>query len=81
MPLYDYECKECGYRFEQRQKMSDAPIEVCPKCGGTVERLISAGIGLIFKGAGFHATEYHGAPSSCSLGSSCCSCGDKSSSS
>jgi len=58
MPAYDHKCKECGRRFEPRQRMSEQPIEVCPECGGTVERLISGGAGLIFKGSGFHATDY-----------------------
>ena len=34
MPLYEYQCDTCGHRFEVIQKFSDAPIEVCPKCGG-----------------------------------------------
>jgi putative FmdB family regulatory protein len=54
MPAYDYECKECGRRFEGRQKMSEEPIAVCPQCGGKAERLISGGAGIIFKGSGFY---------------------------
>jgi putative FmdB family regulatory protein len=61
MPTYDYACQECGYRFERFQRVSDAPLAGCPKCGGRVQRLIGAGSGLIFKGSGFHATDYHGA--------------------
>ncbi len=34
------------------------PVKICPQCGGTVERLISAGSGLIFKGSGFYITDY-----------------------
>lgn len=58
MPTYDYKCGECGHRFERLQRMSDAPVEVCPECGGTVKRLISAGAGLVFRGKGFHSTDY-----------------------
>jgi predicted nucleic acid-binding Zn ribbon protein len=40
------------------QKMTDEPVKVCPKCGGEVEKLISAGAGLLFKGSGFYITDY-----------------------
>ncbi|MDP2053978.1 MAG: zinc ribbon domain-containing protein, partial [Acidobacteriota bacterium] len=33
MPLYEYECTACAHRFEVIQKFSDAPIDICPKCG------------------------------------------------
>lgn len=72
MPTYEYECKNCGIRFDQFQKMSDAPLRVCPECGGTVERIISAGAGIIFKGSGFHATDYHGAQPDCGRDAPCC---------
>jgi putative FmdB family regulatory protein len=72
MPAYDYECKECGRRFERRQKMSDPPVEFCPQCGGKVERLISGGAGIIFKGSGFYATDYRAARPSCGRDTPCC---------
>ncbi len=58
MPTYEYECSDCGYTFEAFQKISDAPLEVCPKCGGRVKRLIGGGMGIIFKGSGFYVTDY-----------------------
>lgn len=58
MPTYEYACEGCGLRFEKQQKMSDAPIEDCPECGGSVRRLIGAGSGIIFKGRGFYKTEH-----------------------
>ncbi len=58
MPTYDYECSNCGRRFELFQKMSDPPCETCPDCGGPVRRLIGAGAGLLFKGSGFYITDY-----------------------
>ncbi len=58
MPTYDYECAKCGDTFEYFQKMTDLPLEKCPKCGGEVKRLISAGSGIIFKGKGFYQTDY-----------------------
>ncbi|MFH1287374.1 MAG: FmdB family zinc ribbon protein [bacterium] len=58
MPTYDYECEKCEYVFEQFQKINDKHLETCPKCHGKVKRLISAGAGIIFKGSGFHGTDY-----------------------
>lgn len=68
MPTYEYECVSCGYRFEKFQKMSDEPIKKCPKCGKNVNRLIGTGIGVIFKGSGFYATDYKNSSS----GNTCC---------
>jgi len=52
MPTYEYECTECGRRFEKFQKMQDEPLKTCPKCGGVVRRLIGTGAGVIIKGSG-----------------------------
>lgn len=59
MPIYAYECRECGVRFERRQSFSDAPISVCPECEGEVHRLIQPA-GIIFKGSGFYVTDNRG---------------------
>lgn len=72
MPTYEYECKSCGHTFEKSQSMTDKPLKKCPKCSKAVRRLIGSGSGIIFKGAGFYATDYRKdrpkveAPSSCS---------------
>lgn len=58
MPTYDYECTKCHHRFEKFQAMSDPLLKSCPKCRGRVRRLIGGGAGLIFKGQGFHVTDY-----------------------
>jgi putative FmdB family regulatory protein len=58
MPNYDYKCNECNYSFEVFQKMSDAQLEKCPKCNGSIKRLIGSGSGPIFKGTGFYQTDY-----------------------
>jgi len=58
MPTYDYECTHCGHNFEAFQKITDKPIESCPKCKNKIKRLIGSGSGIIFKGSGFYATDY-----------------------
>ena len=57
MPLYEYECEACGHRFEAIQKFSDAPLTACPKCGGTLRKLI-ASPAFQFKGSGWYITDY-----------------------
>ncbi len=57
MPLYEYECKKCGHRFEKIQKFSDRMVKKCPECGGVVEQMISAPA-VQFKGSGWYVTDY-----------------------
>ena len=79
MPTYDYECKDCGHRFEKFQRITAEPLTECPECGGAVERLIGGGAGMIFKGPGFYATDYRSGTKE-GKGESCCGtgscCGD-----
>ena len=58
MPLYEYQCRACGHRFERIRKFSDPPLAECPACGGAdVEKLLSAPA-IQFKGAGWYITDY-----------------------
>lgn len=57
MPLYEYQCESCEARFEKIQKFSDPPVEVCPTCGGKVNKLPSSPA-IQFKGSGFYITDY-----------------------
>ncbi|MGB9814214.1 MAG: FmdB family zinc ribbon protein [Thermovenabulum sp.] len=57
MPIYDYRCAVCG-DFEYEQNIKESPLTSCPKCGGPVKRIISRNVGLVFKGSGFHITDY-----------------------
>ena len=57
MPIYPYHCTQCGHRFEKIQKFSAKPEEICPKCGGALERPLTAP-GLQFKGAGWYVNDY-----------------------
>ena len=57
MPIYEYECRRCGHRFELIQKFSDKPRKRCPECSGAVDRLISPPA-IRFKGTGWYVTDY-----------------------
>jgi putative FmdB family regulatory protein len=59
MPIYAYECDECGVRFDLRQKFSDDPITECPECGGHIHRVPQA-VGIVFKGSGWYAKDSRG---------------------
>jgi len=58
MPIYEYECAECGHYLDALQKMSDAPLTDCPECGASaLARLISAP-GFRLKGSGWYETDF-----------------------
>lgn len=58
MPTYDYACDECKHTLEVFQSFQESPKQECPKCGKLkLRRLISGGIGLVFKGSGFYVTD------------------------
>jgi putative FmdB family regulatory protein len=57
VPLYEYECKDCHFRFEKLQRLSDPPPPKCPECGGKVTQLMSTS-SVQFKGSGWYATDY-----------------------
>jgi putative FmdB family regulatory protein len=57
MPLYEYECENCGDLFEVIQKFSDDPVTQHQKCGGKVHRILSAPA-LQFKGSGWYVNDY-----------------------
>ena len=57
MPIYEYECLDCGIHFERMQKFSDPPVSECPNGHRHVRRVLHAP-GIIFKGSGFYTTDY-----------------------
>jgi putative FmdB family regulatory protein len=57
LPLYAYRCTKCGHKFEKIQNFSAEPERECPKCGGPVERPLTAPR-LQFKGAGWYVNDY-----------------------
>jgi putative FmdB family regulatory protein len=56
VPTYQYTCTECGEPLEAVQKFTDAPLAVCPACGGRLRKVFSA-VGIVFKGSGFYRTD------------------------
>ena len=64
MPTYDYRCLECRHKCEAVQRITEPPLERCPKCQGKVKRLIAGGVGVIFKGSGFYVNDSRSATNS-----------------
>ncbi|HQS99067.1 FmdB family zinc ribbon protein [Acidovorax sp.] len=60
MPIYAYKCRACGHAADEMQKISDAPLTVCPSCGESAyaKQLTAAGFAL--KGSGWYATDFKG---------------------
>ena len=59
MPIYEYECRKCKAHTEAFQKVTDKPLTKCPKCGGRLDKRISAPA-IQFKGSGWYVTDYAG---------------------
>lgn len=59
MPIYEFECRKCKAHSEVLQKLNDKPPVKCRKCGGRLERMISASA-FQFKGTGWYVTDYAG---------------------
>ena len=59
MPVYEYQCTECGQIEEALQKISDPPCKTCSHCGGTLKKLISQST-FHLKGSGWYVTDYGG---------------------
>ncbi|AZY47790.1 FmdB family zinc ribbon protein [Bordetella avium] len=58
MPIYAYKCSSCGYAKDVLQKMSDAPLTVCPECGhNTFNKQVTAA-GFQLKGSGWYVTDF-----------------------
>lgn len=70
MPIYAYKCASCGFAKDVLQKISDAPLTVCPSCGESAfsKQLTAAGFQL--KGSGWYATDFKGGGTSAAAASS-----------
>ena len=60
MPIYEYRCSVCGHNEEHLQKVSDAPLTVCPACGKAEYRKQLSAAGFQLKGTGWYATDFKG---------------------
>ena len=57
MPIYEYRCSACGHHFDLRQSFSDEAVANCPQCQAPGRRILQP-VGIVFKGSGWHVTDY-----------------------
>jgi putative FmdB family regulatory protein len=57
VPIYEYQCTNCGEVFEAFQKINDEPVAICRFCHGPVEKLFSH-TSFQLKGSGWYLTDY-----------------------
>ena len=60
MPIYAYRCAACGFAKDALQKMSDAPLTVCPSCGQPEFKKQVTAAGFQLKGSGWYVTDFRG---------------------
>ena len=60
MPIYAYKCTSCGFVQDEMQKVSDAPLCVCPSCGQAAYAKQVTAPGFALKGTGWYATDFKG---------------------
>src|SRR5690242_6378069 len=63
MPIYAYKCGSCGHAKDVLQKVSDAPLTVCPACGAEAFSKQITAAGFQLKGSGWYATDFRGGAS------------------
>lgn len=60
MPIYAYRCASCGHAKDVLQRISDAPLTVCPSCGAAAFAKQVTAAGFQLKGSGWYATDFKG---------------------
>lgn len=58
MPIYEYQCQSCSHELEKLQKISDAPLSLCPECGKEELRRKISAAGFRLKGGGWYETDF-----------------------
>ena len=58
MPIYAYKCGACGHAQDVLQKISDAPLTVCPACGASAYAKQVTAAGFQLKGSGWYVTDF-----------------------
>lgn len=58
MPIYEYQCKKCGHKFEQLQKITEKPLRVCPQCKKTALEKLVSNTSFQLKGTGWYVTDF-----------------------
>lgn len=60
MPIYAYRCEACGFAKDALQKVSDAPLTICPSCNQPAFKKQVTAAGFQLKGSGWYVTDFRG---------------------
>ena len=58
MPIYEYECQQCGHHHEALQKISEDPLTVCPSCNASALKKLVSAAGFRLSGSGWYETDF-----------------------
>lgn len=58
MPIYEYECQDCGHVLDALQKISDEPLRHCPTCGKEALKKLVSAPRFRLKGSGWYETDF-----------------------
>lgn len=58
MPIYEYQCTDCGHRLETIQRFSDAPLTDCPQCAHVALKKLVSAPAFRLKGSGWYETDF-----------------------
>ena len=58
MPIYAFQCSECGHAFDRLQKMSDPDPEACPACAAHAVRRQVTAPSFRLSGSGWYETDF-----------------------
>lgn len=58
MPIYEYQCRQCGHRLEILQKISDPPPADCPECRRPALKKLVSAASFRLKGGGWYETDF-----------------------
>ncbi|MGP6190296.1 MAG: FmdB family zinc ribbon protein [Vulcanimicrobiaceae bacterium] len=56
VPIYEYECTQCGTVTDIRHGFKETASDPCAKCGAALKRVFRPA-GIVFKGSGFYVTD------------------------
>ena len=58
MPIYQYQCDDCGHALEALQKMSDPKLVDCPECQAPALKKQVTAAAFKLKGTGWYETDF-----------------------
>lgn len=58
MPIYQYQCADCGHALEALQKMSDPKLVDCPECQAPALKKQVTAAAFKLKGTGWYETDF-----------------------